>query len=147
MIILALTTMSFAVSAMAADETSIQALEGHDPVAYFTKGEAIRGDGIILSRHEGLTYLFANKEDKELFDKNPSKYAPQFGGWCAFGASVGKKFHSDPNAFVIEDGKLYVNVNQDILKKFKADLKENIEKAENNWKSIGSKSEESLSKS
>ena len=140
--LIALTSVGF--QALAADETSIQALEGYDPVAYFTKSEAVRGDGFILSKHEGLTYLFTSKENKAIFDKDPKKYAPQFGGWCAFGVSVGKKFHADPRAFVVHDGKLYVNVNQDILKKFKADLASSIKKAEVNWPKIQSKEESSL---
>ncbi|MBY0369331.1 hypothetical protein K2X33_01510 [bacterium] len=139
-----LAMVAFGFSVMAQDESAVQALEGYDPVAYFTKGEAVRGDGFILSKHEGLTYLFSSKENKELFDKNASKYVPQFGGWCAFGASVGKKFHADPNAFVIHNDKLYVNVNADILKKFKEDLDGNIKKALNNWMKIKNKPADSL---
>lgn len=129
---------------MAADELDIQALEGRDPVAYFTEGKAVRGDGFILSKHNGLTYLFTSKDHKATFDKDPEKYAPQFGGWCAFGVSVGKKFHSDPEAFVVHEGKLYVNVNKDILKKFKEDLPGNTKKAEANWTKIKAKEEASL---
>lgn len=140
--ILALTNLVS--SAFAADEYSIQALEGYDPVAYFTQNKAVRGDGFIKSEFEGQTYLFATKDDKELFDKNPSKYAPQYGGWCAFGVSVNKKFHADPRAFVVHKDKLYVNVNADILKKFKEDLTGNIKKAENNWSQIKEKKESSL---
>lgn len=136
--------LSIGVTAFAADENSLQALEGNDPVTYFTKGEPTRGDGFILSKYQGQTYLFVNKANKATFDKDPSKYAPQFGGWCAFGASVGKKFHADPKAFVIHEGKLYVNVNQDILKKFKGDLAGNIKKAEANWVKIQDKDESSL---
>ena len=126
-------------SAMAADENSQQALEGRDPVAYFTDGKAVRGDGFILSEYKGQTYLFASKDHKKEFDKNPDKYIPQFGGWCAFGASVGKKFHADPEAFVVHKNKLYVNVNKDILEKFKKDFDGNISKAESNWPKIQDK--------
>lgn len=129
---------------MAADEQDIQALEGRDPVAYFTEGKAVRGDGFILSKHNGLTYLFTSKDHKATFDKEPEKYAPQFGGWCSFGVSVGKKFHADPEAFVVHEGKLYVNVNKDILKKFKEDLAGNIKKAEASWSKIKGKDEASL---
>ncbi len=130
--------------AYAADEHSIQALEGYDPVAYFTDNKAVRGDGFIKSEHEGLIYLFISKEHKAQFDKNPSKYAPQFGGWCAYGVSVNKKFHADPRAFIVYQDKLYVNVNADILKKFKADLAGNAKKAEGNWGQIQEKAEDSL---
>lgn len=88
--------------------------------------------------------MFTNKEHKATFDKNPEKYIPQFGGWCAFGMSVGKKFHADPEAFVVHEGKLFVNVNQDILKRFKADLAGNTKKAESNWSKLKNKDESSL---
>lgn len=142
--LLVIATMSIGLNAMAADELDIQALGGRDPVAYQTEGKAIRGDGFILSKYNGLTYLFTSKDHKATFDKSPEKYVPQFGGWCAFGISVGKKFHADPDAFVVQDGKLYVNVNQDILKKFKADLTGNTKKAEANWTKLKDKDESSL---
>ena len=142
--LLVIATMSMGLSAMAADELDIQALGGHDPVAYQTEGKAIRGDGFILSKHNGLTYLFTSKDHKATFDKSPEKYVPQFGGWCAFGMSVGKKFHADPEAFVVHEGKLYVNVNQDILKKFKAKLTGNIKKTDSNWPKLREKEESSL---
>lgn len=142
--LLVIAMMSLGIQAMAADEQDIQALEGRDPVAYFTEGKAVRGDGFILSKHNWLTYLFTSKDHKATFDKDPEKYAPQFGGWCAFGVSVGKKFHADPEAFVVHEGKLYVNVNKDILKKFKEDLAGNIKKAEASWSKIKGKDEASL---
>lgn len=132
-------TALIGLSAFAADENSLQALEGRDPVAYVNDGKAVRGDGFILSEYKGQTYLFSSKDNKSEFDKNPEKFVPQFGGWCAFGASVGKKFHADPEAFVVHKGKLYVNVNKDILKKFKEDLDGNIAKAEKNWTNIKNK--------
>lgn len=132
-------TVLIGVSAFAADENSQQALEGSDPVAYVKDGKAVRGDGFILSEYKGQTYLLSSKDHKKEFDKKPEKYVPQFGGWCAFGASVGKKFHADPEAFVVHKGKLYVNVNKDILKKFKEDLDGNIAKAEANWVNIKDK--------
>ena len=134
----------FNVQAYAADELDIQALEGRDPVAYQVDGKAIRGDGFILSKYKGMDYLFTCKDHKETFDKNPEKYIPQFGGWCAFGMSVGKKFHADTEAFVVYGGKLYVNVNQDILKKLKDDLAENVKKAEANRTKIKNIDEGSL---
>lgn len=142
--LVALISLIITLSAHAVDEHSIQALEGHDPVAYFTDNKAIRGDGFIKSEHDGLVYLFASKEHKAQFDKNPNRYVPQFGGWCAFGVSVNKKFHADPKAFVVYQDKLYVNVNSDILKKFKEDLAGNVKKAHANWSQIQGKSEASL---
>lgn len=140
----AILALTGSLMAHAADEHSIQALEGYDPVAYFTDNKAVRGDGFIKSEHEGLIYLFTNKDHKAQFDKNPSKYAPQFGGWCSYGVSVNKKFHADPRAFVVYKDKLYVNVNADILKKFKDDLAGNVKNAESNWTQIKDKEEGSL---
>lgn len=143
-VLLAALLTGTAAFACAADEASAPALQGHDPVAYFTEGKPTRGSGLYQSKHEGLTYLFASEKNKALFDEAPAAYAPQYGGWCAFGVSHGKKFHADPNVFVIEGGKLYVNLNETVGKKFGEDLAGNIRKAEENWPKIRKKEAKKL---
>src|SRR5258707_10161594 len=64
-------------------------LKGYDAVAYFTEGKPVKGNPAIKSTHDGATYLFASSENKTAFDKNPAKYVPQYGGFCAYGVSVG----------------------------------------------------------
>ncbi len=131
-------------NAFAADDTALPAISGYDPVAYFTESKAVRGSGFNVATYNGQTYLFASKENKELFQKNPEKYLPQFGGWCAYGVSIGKKFHTDPNVFAIVDGKLYLNLDKEIQEKWNADQNANIDKAHKNWIKISAKSLASL---
>ena len=112
------------------------ALHGYDPVAYFTAGKPTRGSDKIVAVHDGVAYRFASAAHKAAFEKDPAKYVPAYGGFCAFGVSVGKKFDGDPNLWKIEDGKLYLNLNEEIYATFLKDLDGNIEKADTNWTKI-----------
>ncbi len=117
-------------------EISTPALGGYDPVAYFEVGRPVRGNGYHTAEYRGATYLFASEDHQRKFKSNPEKYAPQYGGYCAYGVSVGKKFYSDPNRWKIVDGKLYLNLDKDIQKKWREDLHGNIAKADSNWMKI-----------
>ena len=76
--------------ALAMDYThSTPGLSGYDPVAYFTEGKPVRGNGYHVSHFKGVTYAFASEEHKELFDANPEKYVPAYGGYCAYGVAEG----------------------------------------------------------
>ncbi len=114
-------------------------LEGYDPVAYFTDNKPVKGNGDHVVEHDGLNYLFISDEHKKAFQASPDKYLPQYGGWCAFGVSVGRKFVSDPTAWKIVDGKLYVNLNQKVNDIWQKNLSANIEKADKNWTKIQDK--------
>ncbi|MCI0533673.1 MAG: YHS domain-containing protein [Verrucomicrobiales bacterium] len=109
------------------------AIDGFDPVAFFTDGKPVNGDPGITAKYKGATYLFASKEHKRLFESAPEKYAPQCGGFCAFGASVNALFPVDINTWQVRDGKLYLNLNPAILGKFNEDFEKNVAKAEKNW--------------
>jgi len=109
------------------------AISGHDPVAFFTDKKPVHGSPSITAQHKGATYLFATEANKAAFEKAPEKYAPQFGGFCAYGAAVGALFPVDVDTWQVKDGKLYLNLNPAILKEFNKDLKGNITKAEGNW--------------
>lgn len=124
--------------AFAADDFSLPAVGGYDLVSYFTTNAAVRGSGFHAAQYEGQSYLFSSKENQEMFEKNPTKYLPQFGGWCAYGASVGKKFHVDPTVFEVVDGKLYLNLNKEIQEKWNSDKANNIKIAHQKWDSIKS---------
>src|SRR6185369_10510094 len=108
------------------------AVSGYDPVAFFTEAKAVNGLPFSADL-QGATYLFATEEHKKLFAENPARYTPQFGGYCAYGVSLGKLFPVDINTWQVRDGKLYLNLNADILKKFNADLSGNVAKAEQHW--------------
>jgi YHS domain-containing protein len=85
------------------------ALEGYDPVAYFTAGKATKGSASLAVVHEGVRYHFASEQNKNLFKANPAKYEPQYGGWCAYAmGATGEKVSIDPETFKITNGKLYL---------------------------------------
>jgi YHS domain-containing protein len=109
------------------------AVSGYDPVAFFTEAKAVNGSPFISAEYQGATYFFATEEHKTLFAANPARYAPQFGGYCAYGVSLGRLFPVDINTWQVRDGKLYLNLNADVLKKFNADLNGNVAKAEQHW--------------
>ena len=101
-----------AFGASAADEvfvTDSVAIRGYDPVAYFTEGKPVKGEPEYQHAWNGATWRFASRENLELFGADPARYAPQFGGFCAYGLSRGYKVGTDPEAFTIRDGKLYLN--------------------------------------
>ena len=109
-------------------------LKGYDPVAYFTDGRAVPGLETVTASSSDLTWRFASAEHRTAFQKEPGKYIPQYGGFCAWGVAQGKLFDVDPvNGWTIANDKLYVNFNGDILKLFKNDQAALIGKAEQNW--------------
>jgi YHS domain-containing protein len=112
-------------------------LKGYDPVAYFKQGKAVRGNAAIHTTYNGVTYFFASTTDKKEFDKSPSKYEPQYGGYCANGVTRKERNPSDPNAFYVHQGKLYVCSNPTALKQFSSKVDVNIAKADKNWLQIG----------
>jgi YHS domain-containing protein len=112
------------------------ALHGFDPVAYFAQSKAVLGKPQLTAIHRGVTYEFASKEDQTAFQANPEKYVPQFGGFCAFATSVGVKADADPHEFVVSNGKLYVNNNEQAQKLFQQDVAGNIVKADHNWPDV-----------
>jgi YHS domain-containing protein len=109
------------------------ALSGYDPVAFFADAKPVNGSPFITAEYQGATYLFASEEHRKLFTENPAKYAPQFGGFCAYGVALGKLFPVDINTWQVRDGKLYLNLNADILKKFNADFGGHVAQAGRNW--------------
>jgi YHS domain-containing protein len=112
-------------------------LKGYDAVAYFKQGKPLQGNPEIASTYQSVTYLFASAANKAEFDKDPAKYVPQYGGFCAYGVANGVISGTEaPNAFTVYKGKLYLGGNQDALKSFKTDIDENIEKADAYWREL-----------
>ncbi len=120
-------------------EYSTTGVLGYDLVSYHSEGKPVRGDGNNLVVVDGVTYLFANEENKNAFEKNTEKYLPAYGGYCAFGVSVNKKFVGDPEVWKIVDGTLYLNLDRNIQKIWFEDIPGNIIKAEQNWPNIKDK--------
>ena len=119
-------------------------LSGYDSVAYFTKGMPTPGDKRFAAQHAGATYYFASAETLQRFQANPAMYAPQYGGYCAMGAAMGKKFDVDPTQFKVVDGKLYLTLNADVFKLWSQDIPGNLQKAEANWPTIKDKAANTL---
>jgi len=140
-IAIAVSTLVLAISAQAAELVNTAgasgiAVSGYDTVAFFTDKKPVNGDPSFSAKYQGATYIFASKEHKALFEANPEKYAPQCGGFCAYGVSVNALFPVDINTWQVRDGKLYLNLNKAILKKFNADFEGNVAKADKNWPSL-----------
>jgi hypothetical protein len=111
------------------------AIQGYDPVAYFTKGKAIKGSEDHTVKWLGAYWQFENDEHKQLFAANPQSYAPQYGGHCASGMAVhgGRTKDIDPEAWAIIDNKLYLNYSQETHKLITEGIV-SLEKANTNWK-------------
>ncbi len=109
------------------------ALQGYDPVAYFTEGKPVKGSPEHLSVFSGATYHFASEEHRAMFENDPLRYAPQFGGYCGYAASINKLAPIDPFVFQIVDGRLVLQYSKDTYKSFNKDLAKSLAKADANW--------------
>lgn len=122
------------------------ALRGYDPVAYFTDGKPVMGDFTITAEHNGATYRFVSEEHKARFIGNPTKYLPQYGGFCAFGTAQGYKVDGDPNVWKIVDDKLYLNLAPPVAERWLQDVPGHIKSANGNWPGIKDRPPEELLK-
>ena len=134
-------TFAVATSALAAGpelnaSSTGLALQGYDPVAYFTEGQATPGDYRITSVHNDATYRFSSEAHKATFEANPEAYLPQYGGYCAFGAAMGFKVDGDPELWKIVDGELFLNLAQDIQERWETDIPGFIQQADAQWTTI-----------
>lgn len=109
------------------------AIQGYDPVAFFTDNKPVKGKPEFPAKHNGATYLFASKEHRDAFKADPAKYEPAFGGYCAYGVSRGKLVEIDVDAFQIVDGRLLLQYSKGVRNDFNQDAKGNLTKAESNW--------------
>jgi YHS domain-containing protein len=112
------------------------ALKGYDAVAYFNESTAIAGKKEFQHEWMGAKWQFSSAANRDLFAANPSKYAPQYGGYCAFGVSEGHKAPVDPAVWKIVDGKLYLNYNAEVGKIWGQNIPDRIARANKNWLNI-----------
>jgi hypothetical protein len=112
------------------------AIKGYDPVAYFTEGRAVMGKSDFSYKWQDAEWHFASAADRDLFAANPERYAPQYGGYCAYSMAAGKVAGVDPQAFKIVNGKLYLNWSKEIADKFSDDASKNIIIGDENWVKI-----------
>ena len=113
------------------------AIEGYDPVAYFTERRAMKGSQEFAYDWLGVTWHFANAQHRDLFESNPVRYAPQYGGHCAGGAAFGESTANiDPEAWAIVDGKLYLQYSMAALEAWQPDRDAQIATADRKWPEI-----------
>lgn len=109
------------------------AIQGYDPVAFFTDGRPVKGNPQIQSDYDGARYYFASTDHKTAFDKEPAKYEPQFGGYCAYGVSRGNRAPVKIEAWQIVDGRLLMQYDLSIKDKFNQDQQGTLRQADQNW--------------
>jgi YHS domain-containing protein len=109
------------------------ALSGYDAVSYFKDGKPVAGKTEFSYKWMAATWRFSSAENRDAFKAEPEKYAPQYGGYCAFGTSQGHLVPGDPQAWKVVDDKLYLNYNKDVQKFWLQDIPGNIQKADENY--------------
>ncbi len=115
------------------------ALQGYDPVAFFTDGKPVQGSTAHMMTHNGVAYQFASAAHRNTFAANPAKYLPAYGGYCAMGVAIGKKLDADPMLWRIVDGKLYLNVNADAQQMWLKGTPKHIASADERWQAVASR--------
>lgn len=113
---------------------SNKALSGYDPVAYFKENKPVQGDKRFTYKYKGAQWFFSSQENLDLFKSDSDRYAPQYGGYCAWAVGANKAFAAgNPKEWSIIEGKLYLNYNRDIQEKWLLDTSGFIEKGDKNW--------------
>ncbi len=113
------------------------AIRGYDPVAYFTEGRPVAGDAAVAAEWQGATWRFASAEHRDMFLAEPEKYAPEYGGFCAWAvAAKGKLYSTRPDNWTIHDGRLFLNYNDDIQARFETDIPGFVTEADRRWPEI-----------
>jgi hypothetical protein len=138
-LLFAFAALSLPHQARAADEvfaTAEGAIRGYDPVAYQLQSRPVRGLRAITHRWKGADWHFANAANRDLFAADPERYAPRFGGYCAFGTAQGYKVSSDPQAFAVVGGRLYLNNSRRVQLLWDLDRPGYIAKASANWTTL-----------
>jgi YHS domain-containing protein len=113
---------------------SNEAINGYDPVSYFTENQPLLGNEAYKYEWKGADWYFSSGANKNLFIGNPEKYTPEYGGYCTFAVSKGFTANTNPNSFEIVSDKLYLFADEEVKKDWKTNLEENLSKCEANWK-------------
>ncbi|OQW38374.1 MAG: hypothetical protein A4C66_11790 [Nitrospira sp. HN-bin3] len=112
------------------------AIDGYDPVAYFTEMKAVKGLPDFRADYHGSTFQFMSAEHRAAFAADPEKFAPQYGGYCAYGTAKGYKAKIAPEAFTVVQGKLYLNYSEAVRTRWLSDIPGYIQKADANWPEV-----------
>lgn len=116
--------------------TKAGAIKGYDPVAYFSESKAVKGEKSFSYEWQGATWYFSSAENLAAFTGNPEKYAPQYGGYCAYAVSQGYTAGINPDAWRIVEDKLYLNYSSGVQRKWEANQAAFIEQADKNWPKV-----------
>jgi YHS domain-containing protein len=133
---IALSVMALTSAAGQFNETNGVAIKGYDPVAFFKESKPVRGQDDLRFEYKGSTFVFANADNRAAFAADPEKYAPQYGGYCAFGTARGYKADIDPATFTVIDGRLYLNYNTQVQREWTADRARFIRQADERWPTV-----------
>ena len=132
--------IAFAALAPASEVVNVDknglALQGYDPVAYFTDGKPVKGSPEFTATYKGATYQFASVEHKQLFEKSPAKYEPQFGGFCGYAASINKLAPIEVEYFQVLNDRLILQHNKKAWGLWHKDVEGNLKKADANWPTL-----------
>lgn len=109
------------------------AVRGYDPVAFFRESKAVKGSDSLQFKWNSATWLFASRADMDAFKANPEKYAPQYGGYCAYGTAMGHKAPTETDTWTIVNGKLYFNYNSKVKEQWMKNRDTLIMKADQEW--------------
>jgi len=112
------------------------AASGYDVVAYFAEGRPVEGSGDFTADYDGATWRFASAANRDAFLQDPERFAPQYGGYCAWAVSQGYTASTDPEAWKIVDDRLYLNYSKSVQATWEQDIPSNIEKGNANWPSV-----------
>jgi YHS domain-containing protein len=112
------------------------AVDGSDVVGYFTQGAPVAGDPAITFAYMGVTWLFASEANSDAFAADPARYAPQYGGYCAYAVSQGYTAPTVPEAWTIVDDKLYLNFSTGVRSRWERDIPGHIAAADANWPAV-----------
>ena len=134
--IIAAATLLFSAQSNAVEAHSVVGVGGYDLVSYHSGKKPLQGNGNHVVRHEGVNYLFSSQANADIFRADIDKYLPKYGGYCAYGVAVGKKFIADPTVWEVVDGALYLNLDNGVKAFWAKDVAGNIASADAQWKSI-----------
>ena len=112
------------------------AVDGYDAVAYFTDGKPVKGDKAFSTDYLGAEWRFVSADNLAAFTAEPEKYAPQYGGYCAWAVSQNYTARGNPENWTIVEGKLYLNYNDEIQERWETDIPGFIAAADQNWPGV-----------
>lgn len=137
-VLTSLLSVAVAASALAGEyiEKDGVAISGYDPVAYFNEMKPVKGLAEFHAEYQGSTFYFSTAANRDTFAANPDKFAPQYGGYCAFGMAKGYKAVIAPAAFTVVDDKLYLNYSESVRSQWKLDIPGYTRKAHENWPDV-----------